>query len=287
MLHIFDTLSTADIRFLSVDVSEQHSDTATPPSHSSSAAHQSVDHLDVARWRKIIEREKSFQNEWRDELLDQLFKSSNLTEMVLELPQIWAVTENPSSPATLPDSFKSFHRVALCKVTDVIILFHASLQSESSFLFIFTNLYWQDYADFKTLISQIQGLDELDEFLWERLVHNMFNATASANPETPRPRFYMGGGFGDLTRRPTVDMDRAPFETTEKVHKSQALLLNSWQPNGKARTCHMQTMTINDGSSEPTDVKVYWNKLSPPGWFEHTAISCDLSPDHMFRARVC
>ncbi len=266
MLHIFDTLSTADIRFLSVDVSEQHSYTATPPSHAS-AAHQSVDK--VARWRKIVERERCFQNEWRDELRDQLFKSSKLTEMMLELPQIWAVTENPASPP--PDSFKSFRRVALCKVTDVTILFHASLQSESSFLLFFTNLYWQDYVDFKTLISQIQGLDELDEVLWERLIQNMFNAAASANPETPRPRMMSGGGFGDLTRRPTVDTARAPFETTEKVHKSQALLLNSWQPDGKsdgkAKTCHMQTMKMNDGISEPTDVKVYWNKLSPPGWF--------------------
>ncbi len=142
MLHIFDTLSIADIRFLSVDVSE---DTATPTSHASesSAAHQSVDPrvvADVTRWRKIVERERCFQNEWRDELRDQLFKSSKETEEILELPQIWAVTENPARPGPSPDSFKSFRRVALCKVTDVTILFYASLQSESSFLLIFTNL---------------------------------------------------------------------------------------------------------------------------------------------------
>ena len=139
VLDIFDTLSTADIRFLSVDVSrflsldvsEQHTtDIATAPSHASSAAHQSVDKV-VARWRQIVERERCFQNEWRDELRDQLFKSSKLTEMMLELPQIWAVTENPVSPP--PDSFKSFRRVPLCKVTDVTILFHASLQSEKLF----------------------------------------------------------------------------------------------------------------------------------------------------------
>lgn len=149
MLHIFDTLSTADIRFLSVDVSrflsldvsEQHTtDIATAPSHASSAAHQSVDKV-VARWRQIVERERCFQNEWRDELRDVLFKSSKPKEMmpVLQLPQIWAVTEEQeqgftSSPVSPPpDSFKSFRRVPLCKVTDVIILFHASLQSEKLF----------------------------------------------------------------------------------------------------------------------------------------------------------
>ncbi len=146
MLHIFDTLSTADIRFLSVDVSgflsldvsEQHTtDIATAPSHASSAAHQSVDKV-VARWRQIVERERCFQNEWRDELRDVLFKSSKPEEMMpmLQLPQIWAVTEkqekdstsSPDSPP--PVSFKSFRRVPLCKVT---ILFHASLQSEKRF----------------------------------------------------------------------------------------------------------------------------------------------------------
>lgn len=140
----------------------------------------------------------------------------------------------------------------------------------------------------------MQGLDELDNLLWERLIQNFFNPAASANPETPLPRIILGGDFTDHNPRFTVDTARAPnssFEMTEKVHKSQHLLLNSWQPDGKSdgkpKTCHMQTMTMNDGISEPSDVKVYWNKLSPPGWFQHTAISCVLSPYHMCRARVC
>ena len=116
MLHIFDTLSTADIRFLSVDVSEQHiTDTASLLSHASSVAHQSVDDV-VARWRNIVERERCFQNEWRDELRDVLFKSSKWTEMMLQLPQIWAVTEKQepgsTSSSVSPPQTHSSHSVA-------------------------------------------------------------------------------------------------------------------------------------------------------------------------------
>ena len=67
---------------------------------------------------------------------------------MLQLPQIWAVTEkrdleqdSTSSPVSpLPYSFKSFRRVPLCKVTDVIILFHASLQSEKLFFCLFLQI---------------------------------------------------------------------------------------------------------------------------------------------------
>jgi hypothetical protein len=74
---------------------------------------------------------------------------------------------------------------------------------------------------------------------------------------------FTGGTFGELIR----DDDQG--------FKSEMLLLNSWQPDGKViekpRTCHMQTMTFKEEKTENKgDVKVYWNKRSPPGSFECT-----------------
>jgi hypothetical protein len=84
------------------------------------------------------------------------------------------------------------------------------------------------------------------------------SATTSGDSEQ---KFMKGGSFGELLR-----------ESSERAHKSETLLLNSWQPDdrkdGKPRSCHMQTITLEAGGRK-ADVKVYWNKRSPPGLFNH------------------
>ena len=76
------------------------------------------------------------------------------------------------------------------------------------------------------------------------------------NSRPSKGHFLKGGTFGELIR------------DDEQGFKSEMLLLNSWQPESKSgdipRSCHMQTMKFKNGKAQG-DVKVYWNKMTPPG----------------------
>ena len=66
------------------------------------------------RWRQIVERERDHQGYWRDLLHKSLFSSpESKDEMMLDLPQIWAVTENDTDGK--PDS-ELVLRAPICKV---------------------------------------------------------------------------------------------------------------------------------------------------------------------------
>jgi len=60
------------------------------------------------------------------------------------------------------------------------------------------------------------------------------------------------------------ESNHSPDSSADEANKvkSNTLLLNTWQPDGEK--CHMQTMRIKSNELQ-SDVKVYWNKLSPPG----------------------
>jgi hypothetical protein len=83
------------------------------------------------------------------------------------------------------------------------------------------------------------------------------------------------GRASELHRSPTSalhELHHAPsIKSAKKLLKSNTLLLNTWQPDGKS--CHMQTMTFidfekkDDGTEKQGDAKVYWNSVSPPGKF--------------------
>jgi hypothetical protein len=85
------------------------------------------------------------------------------------------------------------------------------------------------------------------------------------NSRPSKGHFFQGGTFGELIR------------DDEQGFKSEMLLLNSWQPESKIgdkpRTCHMQTMKFKNGDAQG-DVKVYWNKRKPPGWFSSIRFVC-------------
>jgi len=123
-LAIFDALSTADIRFQSVDVSEVQEDRhdeqssqgapfvlrSSPVLLFSGSDDQSEKKRksEKYRWRKIVQRERGFTTEWREKVFGMLFPSSSHQESserkedkdpVLELPQVWAVVENEMSSA--------------------------------------------------------------------------------------------------------------------------------------------------------------------------------------------
>lgn len=138
--------------------------------------------------------------------------------------------------------------------------------------------------------------DELDEVLWSKLLEQIsenekiaktrqataerssvsdvpnspeaadMNAVAASAAENGNSDQYKGqllkdGTFGELIR------------DDEQGFKSEMLLLNSWQPESKSgdipRSCHMQTMKFKNGNAQGDvtqgDVKVYWNKMTPPG----------------------
>ncbi len=157
----------------------------------------------------------------------------------------------------------------------------------------------QNYAEYKETLaaSATKRRDELDDVLWGKLLEKMSeneksatNLQAAANlgslpafPNSPKaaekiavaalaaekgdPDQFKGqllkdGTFGELIR------------DDEQGFKSETLLLNSWQPESKSgdkpRSCHMQTMKFKckdgkDGENHEGDVKVYWNKMTPPG----------------------
>jgi len=148
-LAIFDALSTADIRFQSVDVSEvqedRHNDSIEQSSQGapfvlmsspvllfSGFGDQSEKKREIvddekSRWRKIVQRERGFTTEWRAKVFGMLFPSSSHQESserkedkdpVLELPQVWAVFENEMSSAVgkQGNSFGSYTRVQIFKV---------------------------------------------------------------------------------------------------------------------------------------------------------------------------
>ena len=145
-LAIFDALSTADIRFQSVDVSEVQEDRHNEQSSQgapfvlisslvllfsgsddqSEKKRETVDD-EKSRWRKIVQRERGFTTEWREKVFGMLFPSSSHQESsgrkedndaVLELPQVWAVFENEMSSAVgkQGNSFGSYTRVQIFKV---------------------------------------------------------------------------------------------------------------------------------------------------------------------------
>jgi hypothetical protein len=72
------------------------------------------------------------------------------------------------------------------------------------------------------------------------------------------------------------ELSRAPNSAVvdPETVKSNILLRNTWKPDGEH--CHMQTLTVKlDDDVEKSDVKVYWNKMSPPGAFNLTSILFD------------
>ena len=72
---------------------------------------------DISRWREIVKREKDFQAEWRNMIFDAMFEYSTHKDMILELPQVWAVLEKSgTSPSAESTSFDAFTRVQLFKV---------------------------------------------------------------------------------------------------------------------------------------------------------------------------
>ncbi len=123
VLHIFNALSNNDIRFQSVDVSSPLTDTEasveTSSLQRSSAALDSAVQGSNARahriykLRQFVERERYNKNQglWREKLYQKLFLDATDDSLKLELPQIWAVTENGLDGT--PDSAL---RVPICEV---------------------------------------------------------------------------------------------------------------------------------------------------------------------------
>jgi hypothetical protein len=134
-LAIFDTLSTADIRFQSVDVSEvqedRHNEQSSQGDHFVLRSSPvllfsgSDDQSEKSRWRKIVQRERGFTTEWREKVFGMLFPNSSHQESsgkkedndaILELPQVWAVFEKGLSSVFPRNSFESYARVQIFKV---------------------------------------------------------------------------------------------------------------------------------------------------------------------------
>ena len=122
MLHIFDALSSNDIRFQSVDVSSplsganssSQADASSLPQSLSTPASVQEKNVKTRRWREIVERERDKQGEWRKLLVQSLFSGTAHDNVPLELPQIWVVTENGPNDGT-PES-KDPLRLPICKV---------------------------------------------------------------------------------------------------------------------------------------------------------------------------
>lgn len=117
VLHIFGALSSNDIRFQSVDVSSPdiQADMEAPVEERYSADEDSAESKNVTKykWRQLAAREMYHQQLWRDKLYQKLFSDvadSNAT-VEINLPQIWAVTENGLNGA--PDSAL---RLPICEV---------------------------------------------------------------------------------------------------------------------------------------------------------------------------
>lgn len=96
------------------------------------------------------------------------------------------------------------------------------------------------------------------------------SVAAEASPRTPQPM-----NTHTLSRTNSFvslhsELSRAPNSAVvdPETVKSNMLLRNTWKPDGEH--CHMQTLTVKQ--VEKSDVKVYWNKMLPPGAFNITAI---------------
>ncbi len=261
------------------------------------------------RWRQIVERERDHQQIWRNLLHRELFSSPESHDrMTLDLPQVWVVTENDinGTPPT-PNNNTAFvyptpllrrhpGRTASPSSMHLQGAFNLATNLTASYVFVL-----QSYADFEKHLLQKSLADSLwgafkSSFVRYRDTHNddgskkvlearhsppndaALNATSVdsglARTNSFDSHSHDHGRAPELHRSPTSSFHELQhtdqkIKSAKKLLKSNTLLLNTWQPDGK--NCHMQTMTFidfekeADGQERQGDAKVYWNSVSPPG----------------------
>ncbi len=102
------------------------------------------------------------------------------------------------------------------------------------------------------------------------------SVAAEASPRTPQPLNTHALSRSNSFVSTHSELSRAPNSAVvnPETVKSNILLRNTWKPDGEH--CHMQTLTVKlHADVEKSDVKVYWNKMLPPGAFNLAAFLFD------------
>jgi hypothetical protein len=265
-------LTANDIRFLSVDVSSPVGAGSSSPvvpckPDNLSARRTSFSQETTTRWRQIVESENGQDhpegpsvNLWRSVLYKSLVASSEGDHFQVELPQIWAVTEKG-----LDGTSHEPLRLPICKVC----FNHASPPIGLLSTFKKLTIFFQNYTEWEELLLL---KEDVADSLWAAFCNSFFQLHGSHRsvPDGDQPlNVLSNSSVSQPSLQPQTPTLTRTSSSALKIEppklKNQTLLFNSWYPDGES--CHMQTMCLKDGDRS-ADVKVYWNKLQPPGPFE-------------------